>query len=379
MITSCNWFVVLTTIAVLHCYLLTVVNSSRGSTPHSDNEILKLTQCPAGSEARLRCGIKDYHTDHMNASDVQWFFKPCGEGINRTSCHNRDQLDHIPWHPVDCEGKRCRVTLSIRNASEADSGLYRCSIHPYRTDNQTQLDIQLIRIFQLDVIKSILDESVAAPELLDNLPANTTALLESHVVLQCRVHSKVHPTIKWFRRLNVDNPLEDHNFNENKSIRYLENSYELVPSSGERLLSTDIYLSKLILYNVSGRDVGIYVCVGINYGGVNTADAYVSVVHANGSPVSTGTTSVVDLLVLFLIPLGLALIPLAVWVCFLVTRRRNARDKEVVSLPAYPRSTESMALERRTPVRSISNSTKGRHARNLSYEGSHVYEKINMI
>lgn len=358
----------------------------------------------------------------MNASDVQWFFKvylqaqspnnaicctnlfsllfsqPCGEGINRTSCHNRDQLDHIPWHPVDCEGKRCRVTLSIRNASEADSGLYRCSIHPYRTDNQTQLDIQLIRIFQLDVIskilhhtntefqvsssllsESILDESVAAPELLDNLPANTTALLESHVVLQCRVHSKVHPTIKWFRRLNVDNPLEDHNFNENKSIRYLENSYELVPSSGERLLSTDIYLSKLILYNVSGRDVGIYVCVGINYGGVNTADAYVSVVHANGSPVSTGTTSVVDLLVLFLIPLGLALIPLAVWVCFLVTRRRNARDKEVVSLPAYPRSTESMALGRRTPVRSISNSTKGRHARNLSYEGSHVYEKINMI
>lgn len=358
----------------------------------------------------------------MNASDVQWFFKvylqaqspnnaicctnlfsllfsqPCGEGINRTSCHNRDQLDHISWHPVDCEGKRCRVTLSIRNASEADSGLYRCSIHPYRTDNQTQLDIQLIRIFQLDVIskilhhtntefqvssrllsESILDESVAAPELLDNLPANTTALLESHVVLQCRVHSKVHPTIKWFRRLNVDNPLEDHNFNENKSIRYLENSYELVPSSGERLLSTDIYLSKLILYNVSGRDVGIYVCVGINYGGVNTADAYVSVVHANGSPVSTGTTSVVDLLVLFLIPLGLALIPLAVWVCFLLTRRRNARDKEVVSLPAYPRSTESMALERRTPVRSISNSTKGRHARNLSYEGSHVYEKINMI
>ncbi|EDS35999.1 conserved hypothetical protein [Culex quinquefasciatus] len=358
MITSCNWFVVLTTIAVLHCYLLTVVNSSRGSTPHSDNEILKLTQCPAGSEARLRCGIKDYHTDHMNASDVQWFFKvylqaqspnnaicctnlfsllfsqPCGEGINRTSCHNRDQLDHIPWHPVDCEGKRCRVTLSIRNASEADSGLYRCSIHPYRTDNQTQLDIQLIRIFQLDVIKSILDESVAAPELLDNLPANTTALLESHVVLQCRVHSKVHPTIKWFRRLNVDNPLEDHNFNENKSIRYLENSYELVPSSGERLLSTDIYLSKLILYNVSGRDVGIYVCVGINYGGVNTADAYVSVVHANGSPVSTGTTSVVDLLVLFLIPLGLALIPLAVWVCFLVTRRRNARDKEVLHFRA---------------------------------------------
>ncbi|KXJ80330.1 hypothetical protein RP20_CCG024867 [Aedes albopictus] len=364
---SPNWFIVpLTAVLLQHyCHHLTIVDchrpvaaalsfasassssasssSSLSSSPmmsYGDSEILKLTQSPAGSDARLRCGIKEYHADHMNSSDVRWYFKPCGEGTNRTSCTNRYQLDHIPWRPIDCEGRRCRVTLFIRNASEADSGLYRCSIHPYRTDDRTQFDIQLTRTFQLDVIKSLLDETVGAPELLDNLPANTTALLDSQIVLQCRVYSKVQPSIKWFRRINLNNPpLEDHNFNQDKSIRYLENFYELVPSSGEKPISEDVYLSKLILYNVSERDIGIYVCVGINYGGVNTADAYVNVVHPNGSTVGSGT-SVTDLMVLFLIPLGLALIPLIVWICFVVSRRCSQETKSTAdtSVPSGDRN-----------------------------------------
>lgn len=362
---------------------------------YGDSEILKLTQCPAGSDARLRCGIKEYHADHMNSSDVRWYFKPCGEGANRTSCTNRDQLDHVPWRPIDCEGRRCRVTLFIRNTTEADSGLYRCSIHPYRTDDRTQFDIQLIRTFQLDVIKSLLDETVGAPELLDNLPANTTALLDSQIVLQCRVYSKVQPSIKWFRRINLNNPpLDEHNFNQDKSIRYLENFYELVPSSGEKPISEDVYLSKLILYNVSERDIGIYVCVGINYGGVNTADAYVNVVHPNGSTVGSGT-SVSDLMVLFLIPLALALIPLIVWICFVVSRRCNQQGVDVKPMVAEAVQTKSdrnaYQMHRHssgdvvfavpeTPLRIVhSGYGRGNHKRNLSYEGSHLYEKINVV
>ncbi|XP_055586423.1 uncharacterized protein LOC129738797 [Uranotaenia lowii] len=105
--------------------------------------------------------------------------------------------------------------------------------------------------------KSYLDETVAVPELLDNLPANTTALLNSQKVLQCRVYNKGLPSIKWFRRINLNNALDDHSFNQNQSIRYLENFYELLPSAGEKLLSEDIYLSKLILPSVSERDIGI--------------------------------------------------------------------------------------------------------------------------
>ncbi|XP_065074747.1 fibroblast growth factor receptor-like 1 [Ochlerotatus camptorhynchus] len=398
-----NWFTILTVATGLqYCfYCFAIVNCSRTSSssssssssmPYGDSEILKLTQSPAGSDARLRCGIKEYHADHMNSSDVRWYFKPCGEGTNRTSCTNRDQLDQIPWRPIDCEGRRCRVTLFIRNASEAESGLYRCSIHPYRTDNRTQFDIQLIRTFQLDVIKSLLDETVSAPELLDNLPANTTALLDSQIVLQCRVYSKAQPSIKWFRRINLNNPpLEDHNFNQNKSIRYLENFYELVPSSGEKPLSEDVYLSKLILYNVSERDIGIYVCVGINYGGVNTADAYVNVVHPNGSTVGSGT-SVADLMVLFLIPLGLALIPLMVWICFVVTRRCNRTGTETKPIVVETKTIAGTRMvhhlqqqqqqqQTRQPssVRNASGGFKEKHKRNLSYEGSHLYEKINVV
>ncbi|XP_053698529.1 fibroblast growth factor receptor-like 1 [Sabethes cyaneus] len=388
-----NWYIILTAAtALFQCRYRAImtVSCSRTSTPYGDSEILKLTQSPAGSDARLRCGIKDYHTDHMNSSEVQWYFKPCGEGVNRTSCNNRDQLEHIPWRPIDCDGKRCRVTLFIKNASEADSGLYRCSIHPYRTDNQTQFDIQLIRTFQLDVIKSLLDEAVPAPELLDNLPANTTALLESHIVLQCRVHSKVQPSIKWFRKINLNNPLEDHNFNQDKSIRYLENFYELVPSSGEKPLSEDVYLSKLILHSVTERDIGIYVCVGINYGGVNTADAYVNVVHPNGTSVGSGS-SMADLMVLFLIPLGLALIPLVVWICFVIFRQRSQSSTQRNGKPTATDGGGAIqhlppvngalvgVLETTAPRSGSTGGSKIKHKRKLSYESSHLYEKINIM
>lgn len=207
------------------------------------------------------------------------------------------------------------------------------------------------------------------------------------------MYSKVQPSIKWFRRINLNNPpLEDHNFNQNKSIRYLENFYELVPSSGEKPLSEDVYLSKLILYNVSERDIGIYVCVGINYGGVNTADAYVNVVHPNGSTVGSGT-SVADLLVLFLIPVGLALIPLVVWICFVVTRRCNRPGPESKSIVAetktfdgtrmvqYLQQQQQQQQQTRQPssVRTSSGGLKEKHKRNLSFEGSHLYEKINVV
>ncbi|XP_058464537.1 fibroblast growth factor receptor-like 1 [Malaya genurostris] len=381
-----NWLIITTAAATLHyyCSTMVMVNCSRTYIPYSDSEILKLTQSPAGSDARLRCGIKEYHADHMNSSEVQWYFKPCGEGTNRTSCHNRELLDQIPWRPIDCENRRCRVTLFIKNTSESDSGLYRCSIHPYRTNNQTQFDIQLVRTFQLDVIKSLLDETVPAPELLDNLPANMTALLDSQIVLQCRVYSKVQPSIKWFRRINLNNPLEDHNFNQDKSIRYLENFYELLPSSGEKPLSDDVYLSKLILHSISERDTGIYVCVGINYGGISTADAYVNVVHPNGTSVG-GSSSMADLMVLFLIPLGLAVIPLAVWICFIVLKRRNDVPARKPAIEAEwatdgavgkQHTNGSFVAERETPVRYVS---KARHKRNLSPEGPHLYEKINIM
>uniref|UniRef100_A0A182YRK7 receptor protein-tyrosine kinase n=1 Tax=Anopheles stephensi TaxID=30069 RepID=A0A182YRK7_ANOST len=336
------------------------------SRPSTDAEIPKLQQCSTGTDTRLRCGIKEHHADHMNSSDVQWYFKPCGGGFQHVTCSNRALLNALDWQPVDCDNKPCRVTLTIQNVSEADAGLYRCTIHPYRTDNQTQLDIQLVRTFELVVTKWPLDESIPAPELLDNLPANTTAIVDTQIVLQCRVHSKVQPTIKWFRRINK--PLGEHNFNQNKSIRYLENSYELLPSAGEKLLSYDVYLSKLILYNASERDIGIYVCVGINYVGVSMADAYVNLVHPNGTPVEEAGGGYVSLMVLFLIPIALALVPLLGWVVLNVLRAKQHADEK--------------SLVRLQPATSVYGPELQRN-RGRTFGGTertdHLYEKVDVV
>uniref|UniRef100_A0A182ND26 receptor protein-tyrosine kinase n=1 Tax=Anopheles dirus TaxID=7168 RepID=A0A182ND26_9DIPT len=338
----------------------------------ADVEIPKLQQCSAGTDTRLKCGIKEHHTDHMNSSDVRWYFKPCGGGFQQMACSNRAILDALEWHPLDCDNKPCRVTLAIHNASEVDAGLYRCTIHPYRPDNQTQLDIQLVRTFELVVTKWPLDESIPAPELLDNLPANTTAIVDTQIVLQCRVHSKVQPTIKWFRRINKR--LGEHSFNQNKSIRYLENFYELLPSAGEKLLSHDVYLSKLILYNASERDIGIYVCVGINYVGVSMADAYVNLVYPNGTPVDEASRGYVELMVLFLIPIALALVPLLGWIVLNVLRaKHHAEEKSLVPLPG------SAAYE--TNPMEVTKLERVKHGRTFIglEKNDHLYEKVDVV
>lgn len=62
-------------------------------------------------------------------------------------------LNQIEWSILQCDGKPCtKSSLTIKNAREQDSGLYNCSIHPYRPDNETTLNIVVSRTYQLEVI-----------------------------------------------------------------------------------------------------------------------------------------------------------------------------------------------------------------------------------
>jgi hypothetical protein len=112
------------------------------------------------------------------------------------------------------------------------------------------------------------DFTIAPPEFLDDVARNTTAILDSQVVFQCKIHSKVPPSIKWFRKqdvasnfkvnTNIDKKEDDEYYHEHRAaIQYFENTYELLESSGEKGLSEDTYLSKLIINNISEMDVGL--------------------------------------------------------------------------------------------------------------------------
>lgn len=58
----------------------------------------------------------------------------------------------LTWTKLSCNEKPCKATLVISNPTEADSGLYRCSIQPYRPNQETTLHIQFVKTYQLDVI-----------------------------------------------------------------------------------------------------------------------------------------------------------------------------------------------------------------------------------
>jgi hypothetical protein len=115
------------------------------------------------------------------------------------------------------------------------------------------------------------------PEILNDSSNNFHLPMNSQIILNCKAKSSQKPTLKWFKK-------KDENFQEfivtngqtsykdfmetSRSIKYFENFYEpIVVQSGLKELGENVYLSKLILNNVTQSSV--YVCVAINYFGFN--------------------------------------------------------------------------------------------------------------
>lgn len=167
------------------------------------------------------------------------------------------------------------------------------------------------------------------------------------------MHSEVQPEIRWFRKQNdnrkqvtkisssagvsssPDSLSQLPTFEANNLtpglIKYLENTYELVVSAGERVLTEDTYLSKLIINNVSESDIGVYVCVGINYGGVEMREAYLNLIYnfnnENIGSLRDPNSNINELLFLFLIPLGFAVIPIFVWICYVLKEKQKRKEQ----------------------------------------------------
>ncbi|XP_030573460.1 fibroblast growth factor receptor 3 [Drosophila novamexicana] len=290
-------------------------------------ENTELIQQRAGYDVRLQCNLTGL-VDERRLPDIRihWYFKQCSDN----NCYQLESGDD--WTALPCDSTLCRPELWLRNVTERYSGLYKCSINPQ------VWDVQLIRTYQLEVKNS----SLAAPEFLDAYPSNKTAIQDTRVVFQCRVHSEEHLTIKWFRRHGYaaympapetpQFPPGTSNFSAH-IVRYNGRTYELLPTSPEKLISPQIYLSKLILNNVRLRDAGYYACVAISYRGHKIREAYLDVLppdenmeywvdYSNSDEVLTEDTSDPrEFLLLFLMPLGLALLPLSVWGGYMIYKR----------------------------------------------------------
>lgn len=296
------------------------------------SEHTELIQQKAGNDIKLNCGNRGLLRDTpINGMQFNWYFKPCSDDSHQRSCHN---IRKERWTHLQCDNNNCQSLLHLKNLTELNSGLYKCTIYPYKLNDVTTLDIQLVRTYQLDVKNS----TVLVPEFLDAFPENKTASTGSQVVFQCRVQSQVHPTIKWFKRIpDIDAAMEynlgQENFNSH-IVQYNGGIYELLQTAREKNVDNEIYLSKLILNGVRIQDEGFYACVAISYRGHRIREAFLRV--ENEMDYQSDDTNYWDeydasdqrpqperFWMFFLMPLGLAMIPISIWLCYVVSKRTS--------------------------------------------------------
>lgn len=262
-----------------------------------------------GKEVRLKCALKEHYRSIQRGLNITWEFKSCR--LNECTHKHQDGK----WVPACGEHmqKQCRSILLLRRPSEDDSGLYRCQIN---------IDMPItVNIFQLEFIAQRRDP----PVIVGDAPTNTSVVAPSFAVLSCKVLSTLPPIIRWFHKLDTP-PLQSplpHNF-----IQYLNNTYQLLDCCPTAILSEmDMYLSKLFLQTTSTLDSGFYICLAINDAGYTYKEAYLNVqplIRAPGERVE-----MTSFLLLFLIPVGLAMIPVSAWLLCLRKHKDGANDDDV--------------------------------------------------
>lgn len=202
---------------------------------------------------------------------------------------------------------------------------------------------------------SLSDAFQKIPEFLDEYPLNHSVALGSQAVFQCRVYCEEHPTIKWFRRLPPRNKFTNYD-SLHSIVHYNGRAYELLTAAREKSIGRDIYLSKLILNEVQSRDEGYYACVAISVRGHSIREAYLQVESVEydddddddgggGFPAywsdyseetdDGATSDPSEFWLLFLMPVGLAILPLTVWLCYIAHKRcrtASSNSEELLSI-----------------------------------------------
>lgn len=165
------------------------------------------------------------------------------------------------------------------------------------------------------------DSTVKAPEFVDSNPSDKTVHANAKVVFQCRVHSLVYPALTWFKKVSdINDELEysigsKYNF-DSRLVKYKGSFYQRVDSDQPKAVAENIYLSKLIIREVTLEHHGAYACVAINYIGLQIREVFLNVLPFGENIIYTERSDPMEFLLLFLIPLGLVLVSLITWLCY---------------------------------------------------------------
>lgn len=147
------------------------------------------------------------------------------------------------------------------------------------------------------------------------------------MVFQCRALSKDLPSIKWFKQVDPASKRVDA---DPRYLKYLNNTYALLESTGDMGLGSDIYLSKLILSNVALKDAGCYVCAALNTHGFDKQEFYLTVDSTDWWNQKVRRSGLGTTVWLFLIPLVFVMLPILIWMCFWVHKNECNKKKKAL-------------------------------------------------
>lgn len=87
------------------------------------------------------------HDDYCIRFEINFrkFLKSC------KLCIFGSQTQRDDWKSIECGGKKCNSTLTL-DQNNAFSGFYKCSMFPYYVSQNTMLQVEITKTFQVDVI-----------------------------------------------------------------------------------------------------------------------------------------------------------------------------------------------------------------------------------
>lgn len=167
----------------------------------------------------------------------------------------------------------------------------------------------------------ISDSTVTVPEFVDSVPFNKTVYANGQAVFQCRVQSLVYPALTWFKKVptiadELEYSIGSKSSFHSRMVKYQGSFYKRIDSDPPKAIDENIYLSKLILNEVTMDNQGVYACVAINYIGLQIREVYLNVIPREEIMVEEEKSDPAKFILLFLIPLGLVLISMLTWLCY---------------------------------------------------------------